>query len=58
MKYKVGDLVTSRWGNIDKLGYIVDINKAAQTITTVFFEDTKFEFKHTFSYFDLYYKVL
>jgi hypothetical protein len=56
MKYKVGDLINNKWGNVDKLGYIVDISKLS--ITMVFFNEPEFEVEHTFSTFDLYYKVL
>jgi len=58
MKYKVGDLINSRWGNVDKLGYIIHVDNKLRSITMVFFEDTHIEVKHTFSAFERYYKVL
>jgi hypothetical protein len=58
MKYKVGDLIDNRWGNVDKLGYIVHVDNKQRFIIMVFFENTNIEVKHTFSGFERYYKVL
>jgi hypothetical protein len=56
MKYKVGDLINNKWGNVDKLGYIVKVSKLS--ITIAFFHAPEIEVEHTFSGFERYYKVL
>jgi hypothetical protein len=58
MKYQVGDLINSKWGNVDKLGYIVKVCERSEYLAIVFFESSDVERTFSFSGFDLYYKVL
>lgn len=58
MKYQVGDLINNKWGNVDKLGYIVKVCERSEYLTIVFFQSSDVERTFSFSGFDLYYKVL
>ena len=58
MKYKVGDLVSEKYGNIDKPGYISSINEKNGYLTVVFFDSSNNEFSFHFHYFERYYKIL
>jgi hypothetical protein len=58
MKYKVGDLINNKWGNVDKLGYIIKVCERSEYLAIVFFQSS--DVQHTFSFygFERYYKVL
>ena len=54
-KYKVGDLINKRWGNVDHFGYI---NKLCErTLEMAFFDDDKI-IVVGYDYFDRYYMVV
>ena len=56
MKYKIGDLVKNKYGNVDELGYINSLITGG--ITVVFFDSSNNEFSFHFYYFERYYKIL
>ena len=58
MKYQVGDLINNKWGNVDKLGYIIHVDNKLRCITMVFFQNSDVQHTFTFSGFERYYKVL
>ena len=53
MKYQVGDLINNKWGNVDKLGYIVKVCERSEYLAIVFFQSSDVERTFSFSGFNL-----
>jgi hypothetical protein len=58
MKYKVGDLIKNKWGNVDRLGYITRVDEKAGYLAVVFFCANHIEETLSYQYVKQYYKVL
>lgn len=58
MKYKVGDLINNKYGNVNELGYITYVNEECECLEIIFFKENDIEYTFTFSVFEGYYKVL
>lgn len=58
MKYQVGDLINNKWGNVDKLGYIVKVCEYSEYLAVVFFQSNHVQHTFSFSGFERYYKVI
>jgi hypothetical protein len=58
MKYKAGDLINNKWGNVDHLGYITHVDEKEYYLTVVFFCNAHIKKTLTYQYFKQYYKVL
>jgi hypothetical protein len=56
--HQVGDLINSKWGNVDKLGYIIKVRERSEYLAIVFFQSSDVERTFSFSEFNLYYKIL
>jgi len=54
MKYKVGDLINNRWGNVEHFGYITKL--CERTVELAFFDGKTHVIGYDF--FDRYYKVV
>lgn len=58
MKFNVGDLINNKWGNVDKLGYIVKVCERSEYLAIVFFQSSDVQHTFSFSGFERYYKVI
>ena len=58
MKYKIGNLINHKCGNVDNLGYITHVDEKEGYLCVIFFSENHIKQPFTFQYFEAWCNVL